>query len=377
MKPATKSKLGFWAILIRTINIFVLLALLFSILGCFVSPETNWYLAFFAIAHPYIALLNFFFVVYWILMKKRFLWIPLVSMVFALPITARTFNLGNHNGETPEDNFKVMTYNVHVFDRYDAKFEEAGQARDSILSYVKSESPDVVCFQEFFSSDKKNEKNLKLFQKNLQMDTFVNVRYSDTKARNFYLVIFSRFPIISSGVVEGIKDSTVNFGVYADIQLDGKKIRVYSIHLQSIKLYTEQNLFTENYKMSDKEDAKLVAKGTEKIARKMKRAYIQRAKQIDILARHIKASPYPVIVCGDFNDTPTSYSYTKISKGKKDAFLESGFGMGNTYNGPFPSFRIDHILHHPKLKAYEYSIGKIDYSDHFPVSCYFSFKEDE
>jgi endonuclease/exonuclease/phosphatase family metal-dependent hydrolase len=84
---------------------------------------------------------------------------------------------------------------------------------------------------------------------------------------------------------------------------------------------------------------------------------------------HILKSPYPVIVCGDFNDSPVSYTYQKISANLKDAFLESGTGLGSTYSGRFPSYRIDYILHNPQLSCYQYANPKMGLSDHQPVIC--------
>ena len=87
------------------------------------------------------------------------------------------------------------------------------------------------------------------------------------------------------------------------------------------------------------------------------------------MADHIQKSPYPVIVCGDFNDTPVSYAYRQVRGNLKDAFVESGWGISNTYNGVLPSIRIDYILFDQKIKAVNYNRDKVIFSDHFPVHC--------
>jgi len=76
-----------------------------------------------------------------------------------------------------------------------------------------------------------------------------------------------------------------------------------------------------------------------------------------------------VIVCGDFNDTPVSYAYRKVRGNLKDAFIESGWGTSNTYNGELPSFRIDYILCDHKFTAQNYHRDRVYYSDHFPIQC--------
>ena len=97
--------------------------------------------------------------------------------------------------------------------------------------------------------------------------------------------------------------------------------------------------------------------------------------QVDDVSQHINNSPYPVIVCGDFNDTPVSYTYHQLSKNLNDAFVESGKGINYTYSGILPVFRIDYILYDDFFKSHDYNVNKIKISDHYPVSCNFSKRE--
>ena len=115
-------------------------------------------------------------------------------------------------------------------------------------------------------------------------------------------------------------------------------------------------------------------KDSKNLIRRLKNAFKKRANQADIISAHIAHCHYPVIVCGDFNDTPDSYAYKTISKGLKDAYCESGKGIGSTYNGKIPFLRIDFILHSPKFNAYNFKVNKDDLSDHFPVTCLLELK---
>ena len=110
-------------------------------------------------------------------------------------------------------------------------------------------------------------------------------------------------------------------------------------------------------------------KGSRKIVGRLKRAFIKRAEQVDSVARSMSQAPYPVIVCGDFNDTPVSYAYNTLSKKLTDTFLESGTGWGKTYIGVFPSYRIDYILHSKYFQSYEFTTHKEKLSDHYAISC--------
>ena len=100
----------------------------------------------------------------------------------------------------------------------------------------------------------------------------------------------------------------------------------------------------------------------------MKSSYINRANESKKIKEHINSSPFPVIVCGDFNDTPISYTYSTLKENLSDAFKESGIGIGNSYVG-IPSLRIDYILHDKKFNSYNYKKNKYELSDHFPISC--------
>ncbi|MBK6345563.1 MAG: endonuclease/exonuclease/phosphatase family protein [Bacteroidales bacterium] len=120
------------------------------------------------------------------------------------------------------------------------------------------------------------------------------------------------------------------------------------------------------------EDQVLFSENSKKILRKFKQAFISRASEAREVAEQIKQSPFPVIVCGDFNDTPSSYTYKKMSEGLSDAFKESGRGFGQTYAGRFPSFRIDYILHDPEMQSSGFRRTRVPLSDHYPVSTYIS-----
>jgi endonuclease/exonuclease/phosphatase family metal-dependent hydrolase len=107
------------------------------------------------------------------------------------------------------------------------------------------------------------------------------------------------------------------------------------------------------------------------ISFRLKDAFIRRAKQANILSKKITATPYPTIVCGDFNDTPVSYTYHKIKGNLNDAFMEAGSGIGNTYVGNFPSYRIDYFLYSNDFKVKNYKVPHIKLSDHYPIVCEF------
>ncbi|MFW6224447.1 MAG: endonuclease/exonuclease/phosphatase family protein, partial [Bacteroidota bacterium] len=103
------------------------------------------------------------------------------------------------------------------------------------------------------------------------------------------------------------------------------------------------------------------------LSQKLRHGFMERAQQVDFVSEHIHKSPHPVIVCGDFNDTPMSYAYHTMRNNLKDSFTEAGMGFGKTYGGRAPSYRIDYILHSPTINTLSHERLKVPYSDHFPV----------
>ena len=120
----------------------------------------------------------------------------------------------------------------------------------------------------------------------------------------------------------------------------------------------------------DKEVDDEVAHG-KNILRRLKRAFLKRAEQVEAIALHMKTCKYKIILCGDFNDTSASYSYEKLSRNLKDAFIDKGIGFGRTYAGKWPQFRIDYIFHDKSLNCYQYKRSEETFTDHYPITAYF------
>jgi endonuclease/exonuclease/phosphatase family metal-dependent hydrolase len=118
-----------------------------------------------------------------------------------------------------------------------------------------------------------------------------------------------------------------------------------------------------------------IANTTWQIMKKIGLAAKVRAHQIDKVLESIQNCDSTVILCGDFNDTPNSYTCHRIEKELTDVFSETCSGLGITYREwPF-LFRIDHIMHTPGLKAGYFKVDKVNYSDHYPISCIVDLKE--
>jgi endonuclease/exonuclease/phosphatase family metal-dependent hydrolase len=254
---------------------------------------------------------------------------------------------------------------VRLFDLYN--WSKNKETRKAIFDFINKEKPDIIAFQEFYADDDNEFINID------SLKAMLNLPHEDyeftltlRKKHHWGIATFSKYKIVGSGHVN-FRVKSNNVCIYSDMLINKDTVRVYNMHLQSI------HLLKEDYKFIDalgKDSVEIDEyKGSRKIAGRLKRAFIKRAEQVDSVAKSLKNSPYPVIVCGDFNDTPASYTYHTMTNELTDAFVEAGKGWGKTYIGIFPSYRIDYILHSNDFEAFNYITHQEKLSDHYAISC--------
>ncbi|RUA26444.1 MAG: hypothetical protein DSY76_05970 [Bacteroidetes bacterium] len=372
-----KRHIGFLGYFLRFINILLIIALLISYLAQWISPRHFWPIAFFGMAYPALAIANFFFIIHWLIRRRKFVIYPLVSLLIGIGMISRFISMGSNVELANANTFKILTYNVHVFGRFIKNHQgETNYERDEIIKFLKKQQPDILCMQEFRSVNKgKKENNIKLIKKECGYKYYYAQKYSP-KSKKFFQIIFSKYPIKNSGYIPSVAGDNEITAIYADIEIEGKIVRVYNTHLQSYKISSDTYLIKNslnNLDVSKSENQEKLARTSKHFAKKFKKAFEKRALQISALQDHMEHSPYPIILAGDFNDTPSSYAYGQLSSDLDDAFVETGSGFGQTYIGPYPSFRIDYILHSPELNNQKFDTWKIKFSDHYPISAVFSW----
>lgn len=360
---------------ILVINILAALFLLASYFSPQVSPEKFWIFSFIGLFYPFFLIINVLFIVLWIIFKKFWFLISLVCILIGLPFLKRIIQIQNpfrdkyyyqQKYQPGNTSFKLLTFNVRLFNLY--KWESKTDAEAGIFHYIDHEEPDIICFQEFYTRDNSSlsEKNIR---ESLKKCKYAHIAYTSGKKTNsshFGIATFSSYPIVGTGEIKF--PDTFNLCIFTDLKIGNDTIRIYNNHLQSIKFRKEDYVLMDTIRLKYNERQIL---GIRRMLGRVRDAFKTRAKQVDDVAAHISRSPHPVIVCGDFNDSPVSYSYNTMRKKLKDAFIESGSGIGYTYRGKFPSYRIDYILYDPLLRSYEYESPKLELSDHYPVICRF------
>ena len=363
-----KKRLGIFNGLMLIFNLVFILALSLSYLSVHVSPEKSWILPFFGLLYPYLVIINLFMVIYWMIRKRWLFLLSAILLAAGWNHLERTVQIRTKaNLPANQDHFKVISYNVKNLSNDNVDLVEP-EIRNKILGYFDDEDPDILCLQEFLIVHPDPEAFIDSLSLRLDMPYHAYSQYFEKPGKRLDAIfIFSKFPILNISPVK--KDDKHNYALYTDLLIGKDTVRLFNIHLESIRLKHEDYNFISELDLQFEENEN-IKEGSMRIFRKLKTAFALRADQVDNLSAGIKNSPFPVILCGDFNDTPNSYAYQQLTNGLNDAFMESGRGFGITYIGKLPSYRIDYILYSDYFTSWECHRKLIKYSDHYPLSCF-------
>lgn len=357
------------------VNLFFIALLVSSYLSLFISPVKFWLLAFAGLAYPLILLVNLFFVLFWLIFLKKYFLLSLLAILLGYNQTRSYIKLtGSERKLSFENSIKMMSYNVRLFDLYNWRNKLGKTTRKEIFDLIHSESPDILCIQDYYSGAGKHADFADTISKQSGYK-YHSVELFDKKANvlAYGLAIFSKYPIIGTKKLE-FPNSRVNFCQSVDVLFGHDTLRIMNLHFESVKFGKEDYNFVSDITavQTANEDIK---KGSLAIFGKMKQAFMKRAVQSETVAEYIRNSPYPVLLAGDFNDTPVSYSYRQIANELDDTFVDEGKGLGQTHTQMLPMLRIDYIFHSETLQTIEHKTIAKDYSDHFPVVARFVLSE--
>ncbi len=351
------------------VNLVFILLLIFSYLSVYIHPHDFWFFALFGIAYPFFLFVNIVFAVVWAVKKKKVFLLPLIVILMGWGHLSNTFSINPHNRAPRElDNtFSFLSYNVRLFDLYEWIGDE--WVRDSIYRFILSEDPDIIAIQEYFYREDDPFNETRNYSRLHNRHSHIAFSRSTGSNFNFGMATFSRYPILNRGEIR--YKNTSNITIYSDIKINNDTVRVYNNHLQSFNFSREDLDFID--KLAAGKTGRDIS-GFRNLARRMNQAYKMRSRQVDTLVKNISESPYPVIITGDFNETPVSHTYRRLRRlGLNDAFSQSGSGLGTTYISAIPLFRIDYILHSRILQSYYFSSPSIELSDHYPLQTNFTF----
>lgn len=345
--------------LVSGANIATILIMLLAGFSDHFDPICHPNLALLGLAFPVFVLINLGFLVFWLIFKPRRAIIPIMGFVCGYSPIRRYLPL-NVGREIPENAIKVITYNVNhiAYDRFKT-------ADNPILQYLVKQKADILCMQE-----SGYKKELRQLTDSLLLPFYP---YHETMRSHSnesdLLAIYTRYPILKKELIE--YESKGNVSVAFHLLVDGDTVVVVNNHLQSIG-YTESDKDAFNQIIKGETNKELAEVESRKIVDKYQKAMVQRYPQVDSVLNYIdKYAGYSMIVCGDFNDGPISYTRRMLSRNLVDCFVESGIGLGITYHKKRFYVRIDHILCSDDWMPYKCVVdNEIKESDHYPVICW-------
>ncbi|MDG1849927.1 MAG: endonuclease/exonuclease/phosphatase family protein [Flavobacteriales bacterium] len=346
--------LSFLNKLIYIFNLILLVLWGIAFMAPYLNPKSFTIPAILAIAYPLILGLHVLFVIYWLMRFNRKILLSVsaiaLSYFFSIPIFQPK---SSFKALAKDNSFSILSFNSQLAYFSGGKKEEVEGHQSKIAHFIKQENADVICLQE------------------VRKGMSSNLNYPHTRTFGFSQ-IHSKYEIITSEKIEFNENSTNN-SCFADFRIHEDTVRVYNLHLESLHLGNEDyNLLK---KRSDSEVENEFQDNTKKLKQKIGLATSKRVNQIEKILNSIADSPYPTLICGDFNDVPQSYIYRKLIENHKDAFIESGKGYGATYRQLIFPFRIDYILPHKHWNAYNFEVLEDKLSDHQAIRCDIEFNQ--
>lgn len=312
----------------------------------FLAPKIFPILSVLTLFMPLFFILNGLFFLYWGLQLKKRMILSGLVLLMGITFINKFYKFSSKEYQEDEKDFIVMSYNVRLFNVF--KWLDTDDVPLNILSFINENNPDILCIQEF-----SNSANIDL---KVYPHRYILMGGNKIKTGQ---AIFSKFPIIDQGNI-AFPNSNNNV-IFTDIKKGKDIIRVYNMHLQSIKISPDVDEINDNIDVINQGKS-------QKLLNRISIAFKQQQQQAEILKEHKKECSYPVIICGDMNNSAFSYVYRNIKGKLKDAFEEAGKGFGSTYKFKYYPARIDYIFADEAMKVKNFeSFPKFENSDHYPI----------
>ncbi len=362
---------GFWYKLFHSvswlINLFlVALPYLLALLGQYLSPRFFLPSAYLGLAFPFLLFMVVVFLCFRLLRRQwRGFFFNLFLLILSWWSIGTYMPIHPHTAVIPPQAIKVLSLNCQGF----AYERHTAEQPNPTLQYIKDSHADIVCLQEAATMrDDTPYVSTKVLSDFLPEYPYIVTRYAQGD-RGSSLMLLSKYPVRNTRMLS--IESTFNGGIAYTLDVLGKELTLYNLHLESFKLTAEDG---NRYVRLARDADALALK--EQMEQKLGAAFLKRAKQADKVHVEVirELTPY-VLICGDFNDTPISYAHQRIASGMTDAYASSGHGVGYSFTFKRLGFRIDHIIHSRKIKSYNCKVDQeAKISDHKPISCFISLE---
>lgn len=309
------------------------------------------------------------FVPVWLLCDKKYYLLSLAALLVCLqPLSVSLGGRLFARSTTPAGNgnsFRLMTFNASSLGL--KHYREDTAVQNKVYRTIQQANPDILCLQEFYSGRQYNRTNNldSICQVMDYPSCFFTADVHRWEQVFLGIALYTRFPILQARAiaVDSTQEGSGHSILEADLLMHGDTVRLYTVQLKSY-MFTDKD-FAAIRRIRQLQDLTLTS--TRHILSRMSHTVIPRAYEADTLHALIARSPYPVVLCGDFNDVPVSYTYNVLSSGMQDAFLAQGWGIGRTYRTMAPTLRIDYILTDPRLYCEAYNTFPHPLFEHTPV----------
>jgi len=331
------------------LNVLVAIGLTITYTTPFIDPLSYKKIPIVGLFYPLLLLVNFIFSAFWLFTtRKKYVLLSLVPILLGIQHVNTIIGLPTSSDRINQQSaiVSVGSYNIKDFDNIAWK-DDSFQPGAIKKLHQQFADLDFLCLQEA------NYDTDKIFKKELQFPHHHKVKGTR---------IFSRNPFVNMGTIPF--ESKYNSCTWVDIKVGKRIIRLYSVHLESNHITAETQQITQRNGIGWKSRL-LMLKDMFRQDAYRNRLLVE---QTQLVVQHIEESPYPVIICGDFNDSPLSYIYRKFAGILKDGFSDKGNGFSFSYRGNIPFLRIDYIFSSPSLSFHDYqTLRNVTYSDHYPV----------
>lgn len=318
----------------------------------FLAPKFFPFLSVLTLVMPLMLVFNLLFFMYWLFQARKQMLLSGLVLLLGITFINKFYKLSSLDLTVEESDFTVMSYNVRMFDLYE--WIDDKYIPEKISDFVKDQNPDIICIQEYSGN----------------LADFDQYRYKfiffENKNNKMGQAIYSKFPIVEKGDIHF--PNSGNNVIFADIKKGKDTVRVYSMHMQSIKISPDVHEIDEDLNQIDKKKSKM-------IFRRMSQAFKEQQQQAELFKEHKNSCPYPQIICGDMNNSAFSYVYRSIKGQLNDSFEEAGSGFGTTYNFKYYPARIDYIFTDKKMKIKSFkNFTNFVNSDHYPIMARMAFE---
>lgn len=351
------------------INIILCVLLILSCYSTRINNGDYWFMGLFALATIYFLGAVLFFLVLWLFVKPIYLFPGIVTLLLCFTPLRQVIPFRYTPGfemKKSQKEIRVMSWNVEHFNIVHHK--EHPEVKSQMIELINKYQPDIACFQEMIAGD--SERNcinyVGEFPKKLGMKYYYfayRSAYDFDANHHFGMVIYSRYPVVAQKMYEFEPFDYNSVFQHVDIVKGKDTIRVFNVHLQTLRLTSDNIQYIDNPIQTDADKIK----ESKNILSKFRNGFIHRHRQVDHVRKMLDESKYPTLLCGDFNDVPNSYAYNKIGENMQNTFAVAGYGIGATFSGILPILRIDNIFCDNNFQVTQFTRIPKRLSDHFPV----------